>query len=168
MLRIHETILELIRDVAPIAEAIGRHDADLARQLRRAMSSVPLNVSEGAAQRGARRNSHYSIALGSARESVVGSANRGGLGLRARRAVRGDHGPIRQGDGHALRERRTAIKTSRGRRESSPVARRSRCEYASRAMSIGEHRRSSSSAINGAPFHCVRAPVPGWRGDCPG
>lgn len=69
MLRIHETILQLIKDVAPIAEAIGRRDADLARQLRRALSSVPLNVSEGAAQRGARRNSHYSIALGSAREA---------------------------------------------------------------------------------------------------
>ncbi|AKV01319.1 hypothetical protein AKJ09_07982 [Labilithrix luteola] len=60
----------LIKELAPIAEAIGRHDADLARQLRRAMSSVPLNVSEGAAQRGARRNSHYSIALGSAREAL--------------------------------------------------------------------------------------------------
>lgn len=70
MLRIHETILQLVRDVAPLAVAIGRHDADLARQFRRAMSSVPLNVSEASAQRGARRNSHYSIALGSAREAL--------------------------------------------------------------------------------------------------
>lgn len=46
MLRIHETVLELIKDVAPIAQASGRHDADLARQLRRALSSVPLNVSD--------------------------------------------------------------------------------------------------------------------------
>lgn len=31
MLRIHENILELIRDLVPITEAIGRHDADLAQ-----------------------------------------------------------------------------------------------------------------------------------------
>ena len=69
MLRIHETALVLVREVAPLAVAIGRHDPDLARQLRRALSSVPLNISEGSDQRGARRASHYSIALGSAREA---------------------------------------------------------------------------------------------------
>lgn len=69
MLRIHDVVLELIAEVAPLAVAIGRHDADLAKQLRRALSSVALNVAEGSGQRGARRASHYSIALGSARES---------------------------------------------------------------------------------------------------
>lgn len=69
MLRIHDVALHLVRDVAPLAVAIGRHDADLARQLRKALSSVPLNISEGSDQRGARRTSHYSIALGSAREA---------------------------------------------------------------------------------------------------
>jgi four helix bundle protein len=69
MLRIHDVVLQLIAEVAPLAVAIGRHDADLAKQLRRALSSVALNVAEGSGQRGARRGSHYSIALGSARES---------------------------------------------------------------------------------------------------
>jgi four helix bundle protein len=69
MLHIHETALALIRDVAPLATAIARHDSDLAKQLRRALSSVPLNIAEGSGQRGARRGSHYSIALGSAREA---------------------------------------------------------------------------------------------------
>ncbi len=69
MLRIHETVLVLVREVAPLAAEIGRKDPDLARQLRRSLSSVPLNIAEGAAQRGARRGSHYSIALGSAREA---------------------------------------------------------------------------------------------------
>ena len=69
MLRIHDVVIELVREVAPVATAIARHDADLARQLRRALSSVPLNVAEGSDQRGARRVSHYSIALGSAREA---------------------------------------------------------------------------------------------------
>jgi len=69
MLRIHDVIVEVVREVAPTARRIARHDADLARQLRKALSSAALNVAEGSNQRGARRGSHYSIALGSARES---------------------------------------------------------------------------------------------------
>jgi four helix bundle protein len=69
MLRIHDVVLETIRLVAPLVATIGRQDPDLARQLRRALSSVALNIAEGVDQRGARRESHYSLALGSARES---------------------------------------------------------------------------------------------------
>lgn len=69
MLRVHAVVLQLIREVAPLADAIGRRDKDLASQLRRALSSVALNIAEASDQRGARRDSHYSIALGSARES---------------------------------------------------------------------------------------------------
>ena len=71
MLRIVETIVELIGNVAPLAEQIARRDASLAKQLRDALSSVALNVAEGSDQRGARRTNHYAIALGSARESLV-------------------------------------------------------------------------------------------------
>lgn len=69
MLRIHQTALELISLVAPIALDVGRYDADLARQLRQALSSVTPNIAEGAAQIGGRRRSHYAIALGSANEA---------------------------------------------------------------------------------------------------
>ena len=69
MLRIHEVVIELIRLTAPIAVQIGRHDSALAKQYREALSSVALNTAEGTNQRGARRASHYSIALGSAEES---------------------------------------------------------------------------------------------------
>ena len=69
MLRIHSVILETIRETAPLALKIARSDRDLASQYRRALSSVALNVAEGSDQRGARRESHYSIALGSAREA---------------------------------------------------------------------------------------------------
>jgi len=70
MLRIHDVALELVREVAPLATAIGRHDASLSKQFRNAMSSVPLNIAEGSDARGARRTSHYQIALGSAREAL--------------------------------------------------------------------------------------------------
>ena len=69
MLHIHSVIVELIHSVAPIATAIGRHDSALEKQLRAALSSAALNVSEGSDQKGKRGALHYSIALGSARES---------------------------------------------------------------------------------------------------
>jgi hypothetical protein len=46
MLRIYAVVLEVVRGVAPVAKAIERKDGDLARQMRRACSSVALNVSE--------------------------------------------------------------------------------------------------------------------------
>jgi four helix bundle protein len=71
MLRIVDTILQLIRDVAPIAATIERHDKDLAGQFRRALSSTAANTAEGSDQRGRRRGNHYAMALGSAREALV-------------------------------------------------------------------------------------------------
>ena len=46
MLRIYVVIIEIVREVRPVAERIGRHDRDLARQLKRASVSVALNVAE--------------------------------------------------------------------------------------------------------------------------
>ena len=69
MLRIHDVAVELIRELVPVISIIERKDQDLARQLRRAIASVPLNIAEGSDQRGKRRGQHYAIALGSARES---------------------------------------------------------------------------------------------------
>ena len=47
MLRIHDTAVGLVRDCVVMARQIERHDPDFARQLRRAIVSVPLNVAEG-------------------------------------------------------------------------------------------------------------------------
>lgn len=69
MLRIHSTALQLVRDCMPVIHQIERHDTDLGRQMRRAVMSVPLNISEGSDQKGRRREQHYRIALGSARET---------------------------------------------------------------------------------------------------
>ena len=69
MLRIHGTAIELVRDVMPVIREIERHDPDLARQMRRAVMSTPLNIAEGSDQSGKRRGLHYRIALGSIRET---------------------------------------------------------------------------------------------------
>ena len=46
MLRIYSVVLQVVRDVRPVIEEIERRDLDLGRQMRRAASSVALNVSE--------------------------------------------------------------------------------------------------------------------------
>ena len=68
MLRIYGVALGCCASVGVVAEAIGRRDAALADQLRRAISSVVLNISEGCGSQGKNRNARYFNALGSARE----------------------------------------------------------------------------------------------------
>ena len=63
MLRIYPIILEFVTEVAPFVERIGRHDADLAKHLRRASASVVLNTAEGMYARGGSRVACYNIAL---------------------------------------------------------------------------------------------------------
>ena len=68
MLRIYDTIVEVLGMMKPVMEAIAVHDRDLARQLRRAGASVLLNVAEGSGSSGGTRTERYRNALGSARE----------------------------------------------------------------------------------------------------
>ena len=69
MLRIYENSLNVIRELRPVVETISRRDVDLARQLRRALASITLNISEGSYARGRNRQALYQVALGSAKES---------------------------------------------------------------------------------------------------
>jgi four helix bundle protein len=68
MLRIYEVILDLIKALRPLLGVVERHDADLGRQMRRAMHSSVLNVGEGMYSRGRNRKARYHSALGSTRE----------------------------------------------------------------------------------------------------
>ncbi|MGH7295406.1 MAG: four helix bundle protein [Polyangiaceae bacterium] len=69
MLSIHDVMLEVIATMRPLVAAIERHDRDLACQLRRAASSVVLNLAEGSGSFGGVRRQRYRTALGSAREA---------------------------------------------------------------------------------------------------
>ncbi|HWB80018.1 MAG TPA: four helix bundle protein [Nannocystaceae bacterium] len=71
MLTIYPVILETIQMLRPIRGRIERRDRDLGRQLRRAASSVALNVAEGMYSRGGNRSARYHTALGSARETMA-------------------------------------------------------------------------------------------------
>ena len=69
MLRIYNTIIDVLRGLRPVVAQIETHDRDLARQLRRCSSSIALNVSEASGSRGGTRRERYRNALGSARET---------------------------------------------------------------------------------------------------
>jgi len=68
MLRIYAVILQMVADVAKIAEQIELRDPSLARQMREAASSVALNTAEGMGNIGGHKRQRYQTALGSARE----------------------------------------------------------------------------------------------------
>jgi four helix bundle protein len=64
--------LDLLRTLAPLLDRLASTDAKLADQLRRASTSVTLNIAEGNRRRGKDRTNRFRIALGSAAE--VGAA----------------------------------------------------------------------------------------------
>ncbi|HUS33519.1 MAG TPA: four helix bundle protein [Kofleriaceae bacterium] len=64
----YEVAVELVRELRPMVELIAQHDANLADQMKRAATSVVLNLSEGARRAAGNRRRAYEIAHGEARE----------------------------------------------------------------------------------------------------
>jgi len=71
MLRIYGVILEVVAELRPVVGKIERCDADLGRQMRKAMCSVALNTAEGMGSRGRLRKVRYHSALGSMQETMA-------------------------------------------------------------------------------------------------
>ena len=71
MLRIYADIQIMQDDVRALYSRIREHDADLARQLRRAAQSVALNTAEGMAVSGGMRRQAFSVALRETRETAA-------------------------------------------------------------------------------------------------
>jgi len=61
--------LVVAQRLSEVATQLARHDSDLAKQLRRAAVSVPLNIAEAEHGRGGRGPASFAVAFGSARES---------------------------------------------------------------------------------------------------
>ena len=68
-LHIHSFVIETIRLLAPVVREIEKHDRSLGDQMRRALSSVALNLSEGAGSQRGNRRLRFETACGSAKES---------------------------------------------------------------------------------------------------
>ena len=67
-LQIYGVAIEMVRQMKPLIERIGVKDGNLADQLRRAVTSVPLNLHEGAYSQGGHVRARFHSALGSAAE----------------------------------------------------------------------------------------------------
>jgi four helix bundle protein len=68
----YQVALEATRQMAGCLTVIKRKDRDLDKQLRRAMQSVVLNISEGNCRRGQDRLHLFRVAAGSAAEVQAG------------------------------------------------------------------------------------------------
>ena len=67
-LRIYDVAIDVVREVQPIIERVAKRDPNLADHLRRSVTSVPLNLLEGAYVQGGNTRARFHTALGSAAE----------------------------------------------------------------------------------------------------
>src|SRR5262249_45186569 len=65
-------VLQVVSLVRPLVEAVARRDRDLASQIRRAMSSVGLNIAEGFGTAAGNARLRFETARGSLYETQAG------------------------------------------------------------------------------------------------
>lgn len=68
----YDVSIELNRALSKVVPAIAKHDANLAKQIRDAATSISLNINEGARQTGGNQRQRYESAHGSANEVKAG------------------------------------------------------------------------------------------------
>jgi four helix bundle protein len=64
----YEVSVELVNHLRPLVQVVAAHDSNLADQIKRAATSVVLNLSEGARRQRGNQQRAYEIAHGEARE----------------------------------------------------------------------------------------------------
>ena len=68
----YENAIECVRALRGLIAVVRRKNGSLATQIRKAAQSMALNVAEGRGRGGRDRGYHFSVALGSARETLAG------------------------------------------------------------------------------------------------
>jgi four helix bundle protein len=71
MLRVQHLVYDIIKQLNPVLATIRRKDRSLEDQMRRAITSVALNLAEGNGMRDGNRRLRYLSALGSLEEARV-------------------------------------------------------------------------------------------------
>ena len=95
MLKVYENSISMIRGLRGVIAVLERRDPDLARQLKRASSSVALNIAEGSFARGRSKLALYQVALASSKEVIACLDVANALGyIEDERSVRADLGAI--------------------------------------------------------------------------
>ena len=64
-----ELSIAVIVELREVVDTIARKDPDLARQLRKSLTSSPLNIGEGSERVGRDQLHHYRVAAGSSNEA---------------------------------------------------------------------------------------------------